>query len=225
MKFTLQQFVSQTKPENFDDILNIFYTVINSGQETFSFYCPDEYEECTNDIKKLAMYIYEYLIEVNSSLVWANVTDVRITKDNSKINYKFKDDGALVEIVYDSTSKTFTSGNNSIQFVNAVEQSVEFSKIKLELDTPIGNIAQQLNMITDEVTTSLNGNDLPAGIVGNDEIIKELASKIRDGKLYKYSGTSETIYFINKDGEIMMIAYKASTYSISYKDDTYILIP
>ena len=51
------EFVQNTvdfEPENFDDILNIFYTVINSGQETFSFYCPDEYVDCTQDIKKLA---------------------------------------------------------------------------------------------------------------------------------------------------------------------------
>lgn len=51
------EFVQNTvdfEPQNFDDILNIFYTVINSGQETFSFYCPDEYTSCTQDIKKLA---------------------------------------------------------------------------------------------------------------------------------------------------------------------------
>ncbi len=42
------------EPKNKQDVLNIFYTVINSGQESFSFYCPDEYESCTNDIKNLA---------------------------------------------------------------------------------------------------------------------------------------------------------------------------
>lgn len=41
-------------PSNMQDVINIFYTVINSGQETFSFYCPDEYITCTNDIKTLA---------------------------------------------------------------------------------------------------------------------------------------------------------------------------
>lgn len=42
------------EPNNINDIRNIFYTVINSGQETFSFYCPDEYTTCTEDVKMLA---------------------------------------------------------------------------------------------------------------------------------------------------------------------------
>lgn len=36
---------------NYQEILNIFYTVINSGDECFSFYC--DYDNCINDVKKL----------------------------------------------------------------------------------------------------------------------------------------------------------------------------
>ena len=42
------------EPEDVDDIRNIFYTIINSGQETFSFYCQDEYTTCSEDDKRLA---------------------------------------------------------------------------------------------------------------------------------------------------------------------------
>lgn len=42
------------EPNNEEEIINIFYTVINSGQETFSFYCPEEYTTCTDDVKSLA---------------------------------------------------------------------------------------------------------------------------------------------------------------------------
>ena len=42
------------EPNNMQDIMNIFYTVINSGQESFSFYCPDEYTNCTDDVKSIA---------------------------------------------------------------------------------------------------------------------------------------------------------------------------
>ncbi len=41
-------------PHDFQDILNIYYTVINAGKKSFSFYCPTEYENCLNDIQKLA---------------------------------------------------------------------------------------------------------------------------------------------------------------------------
>ncbi len=35
------------------DILNIMYTIINSGTNNFTFYCPKEYADCVNDIKDL----------------------------------------------------------------------------------------------------------------------------------------------------------------------------
>lgn len=34
-------------------LLNIFYTVINSGTDKFTFYCDDNYKECINDVIKL----------------------------------------------------------------------------------------------------------------------------------------------------------------------------
>lgn len=41
-------------PYNFQDLLNIFYTVLDSGYETFTFYCPVEYQDCVNDVKKIS---------------------------------------------------------------------------------------------------------------------------------------------------------------------------
>ena len=32
---------------------NIFYTIINSGTENFTFYCGDNYTNCTNDIDEM----------------------------------------------------------------------------------------------------------------------------------------------------------------------------
>lgn len=42
------------EPNNAQDIANIFYTVINSGQDYFTFYCPRDYDNCLNDVKELA---------------------------------------------------------------------------------------------------------------------------------------------------------------------------
>ena len=41
-------------PSEYQDLLNIYYTVLNSGEEEFSFYCTDEYSECINDVDSLA---------------------------------------------------------------------------------------------------------------------------------------------------------------------------
>ena len=37
-------------PENKQDILNIIYTTLNSGWEEFTFYCPEEYKECIDEV-------------------------------------------------------------------------------------------------------------------------------------------------------------------------------
>ncbi len=46
-------FVSKTddfEPNNKQDILNIYYTVIASGMDNFIFYCPNEYSTCMEDV-------------------------------------------------------------------------------------------------------------------------------------------------------------------------------
>ena len=41
-------------PRKKQDLLNIFYTVINAGKNEFTFYCPKKYENCIDDVKSLA---------------------------------------------------------------------------------------------------------------------------------------------------------------------------
>ena len=36
------------------EILNVFYTVLNSGEENFTFFCSNEYENCEKDLKEVA---------------------------------------------------------------------------------------------------------------------------------------------------------------------------
>ena len=41
-------------PMNMDDLREIYYTVLNNGWESFTFYCPREYVTCAEDVKTLA---------------------------------------------------------------------------------------------------------------------------------------------------------------------------
>ena len=52
--FEYVQNTTNFKPHNKQDLLNIFYTVINAGKEEFTFYCPKDYENCISDVKTLA---------------------------------------------------------------------------------------------------------------------------------------------------------------------------
>ncbi len=41
-------------PENKKDIINIYYTIVNSGMTDFTFYCPKEYTNCISDVNDVA---------------------------------------------------------------------------------------------------------------------------------------------------------------------------
>lgn len=41
-------------PDNYQELLNIYFTVLNSGVTDFTFYCSDEYESCLSDVDSLA---------------------------------------------------------------------------------------------------------------------------------------------------------------------------
>lgn len=50
-------YVTNTKsftPYGKQDLLNIFYTILNNGLETYTFYCPKEYQKCIEDIKNIS---------------------------------------------------------------------------------------------------------------------------------------------------------------------------
>lgn len=51
------EFVKNTdtfSPNNYQDLLNIYYTVLNSGVDEFSFFCPKNYEDCLSEVDSLA---------------------------------------------------------------------------------------------------------------------------------------------------------------------------
>ncbi len=50
--------------KNKNDILNVYYTIINSGVDKFEFYCPKEYLNCTEDIRDITEN-QDYLSDIN----------------------------------------------------------------------------------------------------------------------------------------------------------------
>lgn len=54
LSFEYVQITNDFVPYNIQDLLNIFYTVLDSGYDKFTFYCPNEYLDCINDIKMIS---------------------------------------------------------------------------------------------------------------------------------------------------------------------------
>ena len=63
--FNFVQTTEDFSPDSRQDILNIFYTAINSGIKDFTFYCPDTYTECLNEVENLANN-QEMLSDINN---------------------------------------------------------------------------------------------------------------------------------------------------------------
>lgn len=53
--FLFVQNIKDKVPSSYQDLLNVYYTVINSGKDTYTFYCPKNgYDNCLTDIESIA---------------------------------------------------------------------------------------------------------------------------------------------------------------------------
>jgi len=95
-----------------NDIINLFYTVLNRGIKKYTFYCPKDYVNCPNDVKTLAnnadilghidnyinplnSYHYFYVTVVNQREISIEVNNVytedEINKIITKVNTIFNE--------------------------------------------------------------------------------------------------------------------------------------
>ena len=52
--FNYVQNTEEFTPRNKQDIINIYYTIINAGKSSFTFYCPTNYEKCLEEVQEIA---------------------------------------------------------------------------------------------------------------------------------------------------------------------------
>ncbi len=100
------KFVQQSKeyvPYSYQGLLNIIYSTLNNGWDTFTFYCPDEYSDCLKDVNKISKdttllsninnYVHPYnnyskigIVTKTSGEVTINITKLYSEDDIDKIN-------------------------------------------------------------------------------------------------------------------------------------------
>ena len=104
-------------PSNKKDILNIYYTIVNSGMMNFTFYCPKEYTNCINDVNDIAndqntiSNINNFVHPFNSFKTLKTEVDAtgkidvsveKIYDDEMIIILNYKVDDVIKEIINDS---------------------------------------------------------------------------------------------------------------------------
>ena len=117
---------------NYQEVLNIFYTILNSGDNSYSFYC--DYDNCINDVKNLTQN-NETISDINNFVHPFNSfssININVTNDG-KITVKTKKAYSDEEIVYIKTYiDTFINTNLNDGMTN-------YDKIKLFHDHIINN--------------------------------------------------------------------------------------
>lgn len=100
------EYVSATNdfvPYNFQELLNIFYTILDRGYQNFTFYCPVEYQDCVNDVIKISNKDNKEILTTLGNYVspFNNFTLLRVKYDSAgeitvNIDYTYSDEDIFI---------------------------------------------------------------------------------------------------------------------------------
>ena len=91
-----------TKASNYQELINLIYTIINSGDETYTFYC--NYQNCKDDVKTIISENSDVITDINNF--------VHPYNSFSSINIDLSASGKVIVTV----NKVYS--NEMIQYVN-----------------------------------------------------------------------------------------------------------
>ena len=135
--FLYVQNIDKNYVENYNEVLNMFYSIINSGDDSFSFRC--KYENCMTDITNL----------IDEKEIIANINNfVHPYNSYANINIKTKGDKITVKINKAYNEKQIEYINNYIDnFINNnIDDSMSnYDKIKLFHDYVVNNTVYDEN--------------------------------------------------------------------------------
>lgn len=130
---------------NYQEILNMFYSIINSGDDCYSFYC--DYDNCLEDVKSIT----------NSKSIIANINNfVHPYNSFDSINVDINQNGKItvkVKKVYSNDQIEFINDYIN-EFINSnINLSMNnYDKIKLFHDHIINNTKYDENNVFDSYT-------------------------------------------------------------------------
>ena len=142
------------KPQNKDDIKDIYYTVLNNGWDSFTFYCPPSYEKCIDDVKEIAQsdensyitlinnYVSPFNIYKKYNTLIIDENEINLTVEKLYTDDEIKE---INKIVDDYLEKNKISSKN-----------VTVNTIKKIHDYLIKNITYDVNYKKDNKVTDSN---------------------------------------------------------------------
>lgn len=132
-------------PLGYQDTLNIFYSIINHHWDTFTFYCPKEYESCEDDIKAISESA-QILSNINNYVhPYNSFTNIKTSVDTTgeiivKVNYLYSQDQIAyinrnVDQIINNNVKSYNSQEDNIKaihdyIINNTTYDVDYEKNK-----------------------------------------------------------------------------------------------
>lgn len=155
--FSFVQNTEDFSPDCKQDLLNIYYTVINAGKNSFTFYCSKEYENCLDDVKDIA----------NDKTTLSLINNyVHPYNGFNHIETEFDNTGKVEIIIHKSYSEdeiiTIEQKLDEIQNTVLTENTTPEQKIKLIHDYIINNTKYDVQK-TENTNSTLYKSEIAYG--------------------------------------------------------------
>ena len=152
--FTAVNETSNFEPHNIDDIKDIYYTVLNNGWDSFTFYCPKSYKKCVDDVREIAQS------EENSYIATINnyVSPFNVYKKYNTLIIDDEEINLTVEKLYtDEEIKAINQKVDEYFTKNKIDtKNVTVKTIQKIHDYLLKNITYDVNYEKDNVITDSN---------------------------------------------------------------------
>ena len=154
--FEFVQIISDKAPSSYQDLLNVYYTVINSGKSEYTFYCSKEYENCLIDIEAIANnqtllsninnYVHPYNAFSHIETEFDNLGKITITIERNYTNEDIKLINSKVNEIYTKLyNKNLSTEENIKLFHDYIVENTKYDSdrsdngiIKYKSDTAYG---------------------------------------------------------------------------------------
>lgn len=190
--YSFVQNIDTPNVKNYQEVLNMFYSILNSGDNSYSFYC--DYENCLNDVEKL----------ISDNKIISNINNfVHPFNSFSSINIDIANSGKITvknKKAYNEEEIEFIKKHiNTFISSNINEEMNNYDKIKLFHDYIVNNTVYDKDN-TDDFYTAYNLLITGKAICGGYSDIMAIYLNTLGIQNYKITSENHIWNLVNLDG-------------------------
>lgn len=186
-------------PYSYNDLLDIIYTVIDNGWESFTFYCPSEYKNCIVDIEQISSdditlthinnYVHPYNSFTNLQTLYSEAGEITFNVD-----YLYTDEqiNVIENKINEIISTQINPNNSDYDNIKAVhDYIINNTKYDISQSENTSNQANSYNaygLLTSHLATCNGYTDTMAIILNKMNIPNYKIATTADRISYKTTG-------------------------------------